>query len=140
MSVPSRSLSCNAVGVRDLGVNKLDEILQWRSEIASGKRQGPHIFTSGVILDGPKEDSTNRWTIRTETEAVHAVDSLARRRVDFIKTHNGLSRPAYFAILRAAKAHNLKVASHLPRGIPVQRISSILLLTGGWRCSRSRGK
>ena len=108
----------NVVAVRDLGANKLDEILQWRSEIAAGQRKGPRIFTAGVILDGPKEDSENRWTLRTESDAVHAVDSLAKRRVDFIKTHNGLSRPVYFAVLRAAKARNLKVASHIPRGIP----------------------
>ncbi len=106
------------VGVRDLGANKLDEILQWRDEIRSGKRKGPRICTAGVILDGPKEDSSTRWIIRTEAEAVHAVDSLAKRKVDFIKTHNGLAPPVYFAILRAAKAHHLKVASHLPRGIP----------------------
>jgi imidazolonepropionase-like amidohydrolase len=46
------------------------------------------------------------------------VDSLAKRGVDFIKTHNGLAPPVYFAVLRAAKSHNLKVATHLPRGVP----------------------
>ena len=98
--------------------NKLDEILQWRDEINSGKRRGPKICTAGVILDGPKEDSSTRWIIRTEAEAARAVDSLAKRKVDFIKTHNGLSPAVYFAILRAAKEHHLKVVSHLPRGIP----------------------
>lgn len=113
------SLAARGVtGVRDLGANKLEEILAWRSETASGKRKGPRIYTAGIILDGPKQDSTNRWVLRTEAEATHAVDSLAKRHVDFIKTHNGLSRPVYFAILRAAKAHHLKVASHIPRGIP----------------------
>jgi hypothetical protein len=106
------------VGIRDLGANKLDEILQWRDEINTGRRKGPRIYTAGVILDGPKEDSSTRWVLRTEAEATHAVDSLAKRKVDFIKTHNGLAPGVYFAILRAAKAHHLKVASHLPRGIP----------------------
>jgi imidazolonepropionase-like amidohydrolase len=106
------------VGVRDLGTNKLDEILQWREEINNGKRKGPRIYTAGVILDGPKADSSTRWTIRTEEEATRAVDSLAKRNVDFIKTHNALAPPVYFAVLRAAKSHHLKVASHLPRGVP----------------------
>lgn len=101
-----------------LGANKLDEILQWRDEINSGKRRGPRIYTAGVILDGPKDDSSNRWTIRTESEAIRAVDSLAKPRVDFIKTHNGLAPPDYFAILRAARSHRLKVASPIPRGVP----------------------
>ncbi|MEO5588738.1 MAG: hypothetical protein ABIS03_04060 [Gemmatimonadaceae bacterium] len=106
------------VAVRDLGANKLDEILQWKKEIAEGKRAGPRIYTAGAILDGPKEDSSSRWIVRTEEEANRAVDSLAKRGVDFIKTHNGLAPLVYFAILRAAKAHHLKVASHLPRGVP----------------------
>jgi imidazolonepropionase-like amidohydrolase len=113
------SLSAHGIdGVRDLGSGKLDEILQWRDEINAGKRTGPRIYTAGVILDGPKDDSLTRWTIRSEAEAIRAVDSLAKRRVDFIKTHNGLAPPVYFAILRAAKAHKLKVASHIPRGVP----------------------
>lgn len=113
------SLSAHGVaGVRDLGAGKLDEILEWRDEINAGKRKGPRIYTAGVILDGPKDDSSTRWTIRTEAEAVHAIDSLAKRKVDFVKTHNGLAPPVYFAILRAAKSRNLKVASHIPRGIP----------------------
>src|SRR5688572_6324962 len=61
------------VGVRDLGANNLDEILQWRSEIVTGKRKGPRIHTAGVILDGPKDDSANRWTIRNGREAERAV-------------------------------------------------------------------
>lgn len=113
------SLSTHGItGVRDLGAGKLDEILEWRDEINAGKRKGPRIYTAGVILDGPKDDSLNRWTIRTEAEAIRVVDSLAKRKVDFIKTHNGLAPPVYFAILRAAKSRNLKVASHIPRGVP----------------------
>ena len=112
------SLTAQGVtGIRDFGANSLDEILQWRDEINAGKRIGPRIFTAGVILDGPKDDSSNRWTIRTEAEAVRAVDSLAKRKVDFIKTHNGLTPQVYFAVLRAAKKHRLKVATHLPRGV-----------------------
>lgn len=110
--------SHNIAGVRDLGAGKLDEILEWRAEINAGKRKGPRIYTAGVILDGPKDDSSTRWTIRTEAEAITAVDSLSKRKVDFIKTHNGLAPRVYFAILRAAKSRNLKVASHLPRGVP----------------------
>ena len=104
-------------GVRDLGGNKLDEVLQWRDQVLAGTRKGPRIFTAGVILDGPKDDSLTRWVIRTEQDAIRAVDSLSKRRVDFLKTHNGLSPAVYFAILREAKKHGLKVASHVPRGV-----------------------
>ena len=106
------------VAVRDLGGN-LDTSLTWRSEVAAGQRRGPRIYTAGAILDGPKADATTpRWTVRTADDAERAVDSLANRHVDFIKTHNGLSRPAYFAVLRRARSRGLRVASHLPRGVP----------------------
>jgi len=93
-------------------------VLRWREEIARGVRAGPRIYTAGVILDGPKEGATMRWTLRTEDEAARAVDSLARRGVDFLKTHNGLAREVYFAVVRRARVHGLRVASHLPRGVP----------------------
>ena len=105
------------VAVRDLGTD-LDSTLQWKQDVALGKRRGPRIFTAGVILDGPKQDATPRWMLRTIRDAELAVDSLARRGVDFIKTHNGLERQVYFAVLRQARLRGLSVASHLPRGVP----------------------
>jgi imidazolonepropionase-like amidohydrolase len=38
--------------------------------------------------------------------------------VDFIKTHNALPRDAYFAVLDQARHRGLRVASHLPKGVP----------------------
>ena len=105
------------IAVRDLGTD-LEQTLQWREEIAAGRRRGPRIYTAGVILDGPKDGATPRWVLHTPEDANRAVDSLALRGVDFIKTHNGLSRPVYFAILRRARMRGLRVASHLPRGVP----------------------
>lgn len=106
------------VAVRDLG-GDLELSLRWRAEYSAGRRRGPRLFTAGAILDGPKPPgATPRWTIRTPDEAERAVDSLAVRRVDFIKTHNGLSPENYFAVLRRARLRGLRVASHLPRGVP----------------------
>ncbi len=106
------------VAVRDLG-GDLEVSLRWRAELASGTRRGPRLYTAGAILDGPKQaGGTPRWTIRTPEEAERAVDSLAARHVDFIKTHNGLAPSTYFAVLRRAHQRHLRVASHLPRGVP----------------------
>ena len=105
------------VAVRDLG-GDLETTLRWRAEIAEGRRRGPTIYTAGVILDGPKEGATPRWTLRTPAEAEAAVDSLAGRQVDFIKTHNALAPAVYFAVLRRARLRGLRVATHLPRGVP----------------------
>jgi imidazolonepropionase-like amidohydrolase len=110
-------LAHGITAVRDLGSN-LDTSLAWRDEIAAGRRRGPRIYTAGVILDGPKDGASPRWTLRTPGEAERAVDSLAARGVDLIKTHNGLAHDVFFAVLRRARHHGLRVAAHLPRGVP----------------------
>jgi imidazolonepropionase-like amidohydrolase len=104
------------VAVRDCGSN-VKPLKQWREEIASGRRKGPTIYFSGPALDGPK-DSSYRMVVTTPEEARHAVDTLAQLGVDFIKTHNAIPRDAYFAVLDQARRRGLRVASHLPKGIP----------------------
>ena len=104
------------VAVRDCGGN-VKQLKQWREEIGSGRRKGPRIYFSGPILDGPK-DAPFRRIITTPEQARHAVDTLARLGVDFIKTHDAIPRDAYFAVLDQARRHDLRVASHLPKGIP----------------------
>lgn len=104
------------VAVRDCG-GDLEQLLQWKREIAEGRRRGPRLFIAGPTIDGPK-NSRFRLTVTTPEEARRAVDSLAARGVDFLKTHNAVPRAAYFALLREARAQGLPVASHLPRGVP----------------------
>lgn len=105
------------VGVRDCGGDPV-LLRKWRDEIARGVRRGPRIFFSGQHINGPRADSTNRLIVRTPDDARRAVDSLASLGVDFIKTHVGIPPAAYYAVLREARARHLRVASHLPTGVP----------------------
>jgi imidazolonepropionase-like amidohydrolase len=105
------------VAVRDCGGDAL-QLRRWRDQIAAGTRKGPRIFFAGPQIDGPKDNDSLRLIVRTPKEAIHAVDSLAALGVDFLKTHNAVPREAYFAVLREAKVKGLKVASHLPKGVP----------------------
>ncbi|HET9055209.1 MAG TPA: hypothetical protein VFN30_00030 [Chitinophagaceae bacterium] len=108
-------------GVRDCGGN-YSQLKQLREEISLSNRKWPKIYFSGPFLDGPKNSSLRSkmtLTVTTQEEAMRAVDSLKKLGVDFIKTHNALSKENYFAILRHAKANKLKVVSHLPKGVPV---------------------
>ncbi len=104
------------VGVRDLGGDPV-QLRKWRDQINSGARRGPRIFFSGPFINGPRKDSLNRIIIRTPDDAERAVDSLDRLGVDFVKTHVGIPRPAFFAVLRQARLRHLKVASHIPQGV-----------------------
>jgi hypothetical protein len=104
------------VGVRDLGGDPV-KLRTWRDEINRGVRRGPRIFFSGPHINGPRNDSLNRLIVRTPADAERAVDSLATLGVDVVKTHVGIPREAYFAILRRARLRHLKVASHVPQGV-----------------------
>lgn len=104
--------------VRDCGGDAA-QLRAWRDEIASGRRTGPHIAFSGRVIDGPKPMARYRLTVRTADEARAAVAELDAEGVDFIKTHNALSREAYFAVLDEATRRGVLVASHLPAGVSV---------------------
>jgi hypothetical protein len=105
------------VGVRDLGGDAY-QLARWREEIASGRRRGPLIFFAGGQIDGPKESTKWRTIVTTEQQARRAVDSLADLGVDFIKVHNKLRPDLFFIVLRQARARRLRVAAHLPEGVP----------------------
>jgi imidazolonepropionase-like amidohydrolase len=103
--------------VRDAG-GDLQQLARWRAEIASGARRGPRILIAGPLLDGPKPGADFRLTVVTVADADAAVDSLARAGVDFIKTHSAVPPDAFFAIVRRARLRGLRVAAHLPSGVP----------------------
>jgi hypothetical protein len=105
------------VGVRDLGGDAV-QLARWRDEIAQGTRRGPRIFFSGGQIDGPKESTQWRSIVTTEAEAKRAVDSLADLGASFIKVHNKLRPDLFFVVLRQARARRLRVAAHLPEGVP----------------------
>ncbi len=110
-------VAAGVVAVRDCG-GELEELERWRDEIAAGRRRGPRIYLAGPLLDGPKPGARYRLTVLTPAEAERAVDSLADAGVDFIKTHNAIPPAAFFAVLRRSRLRGLRVAAHLPRGVP----------------------
>jgi len=95
-------LAQGITGVRDMG-SDLERVKVWRREIAAGRLLGPHIETSGPMLDGaPSQDpKLPVIVVRTPAEAVATYNQLEARRVDFIKVGSGLPREAYFALLDA---------------------------------------
>jgi len=117
-------LAAGVTGVRDMG-GAIDTTLRLREEIASGKRLGPEIVTAGLLIDGPKPGLPWRLTAADSVGARDAVDSLAKRGVDFIKVHNGLSRPAYFAVAARAREVGLPFTGHVPFGVsPTEAIEA----------------
>lgn len=112
------------LGVRDLGVHNIDEILRWRADAAGGKIISPRIVTAGKVLDGvPQADAAFSLAISTPDEGRKAVRDLKLKGVDLIKVYDGLSRDAYFAIADEAGKLGLPFAGHIPTAITTAEAS-----------------
>jgi imidazolonepropionase-like amidohydrolase len=103
-------------GIRDMG-SALDSVLRARADVAAHKLLGPRMVVSGPMLDGPKVSFPASIAITTPVVGRHAVDSLKRRGVDFIKIQSGVPRDAYFAIADEAKKVGIPFEGHVPDAI-----------------------
>jgi len=114
-------LAQGITGLRDMG-SDLERVKGWRREIAAGRLLGPHIETSGPMLDGaPSQDpKLPVMLVRTPVEAVAAYSRLEAQRVDFIKIGSSLSRDAYFALLDRARKWRVPVVGHVPNEVTVE--------------------
>jgi imidazolonepropionase-like amidohydrolase len=114
-------LAQGITGVRDMGSN-LDRVKAWRREIAAGRLLGPHIETSGPMLDGAasQEPKLPVMVVRTPAEAIATYNQLEAKRVDFIKVGSSLPRDAYFALLDRARKWRVPVVGHVPNEVTVE--------------------
>src|SRR5215470_3757471 len=102
--------------VRDMG-SELQVVQGWRTEIELGRLIGPHIFTSGPMLDGPKPRFPSSILISTPDDARRAVADLKDRDADFIKLQSLIPRDAVFAIADEAKKQGISFVGHVPDAV-----------------------
>ncbi|MEZ4588639.1 MAG: amidohydrolase family protein [Gemmatimonadales bacterium] len=123
-------LAHGVTAIRDMGGSPV--VPAWRDSIAAGLLEGPRISTPVTIveserwlsavleltrkLDTPSlvESLERRLAVATAEDAERAVDSLVALSADFLKIRNYPPREAYFALVRAAKRHGLRVEGHAP--------------------------
>ena len=90
---------------------------RWRREIEQGTLLGPSMVIASQVIAGPASYSSDAVRVKTAEEARAAVRKAKQERADFIKVHDGLSRPSYFAIINEAKKLGLAVDGHVPEAI-----------------------
>lgn len=114
-------LSWGITGTRIMS-GGLEETLALRQGIRDGRFRGPRLFIVGLALHGRESyaSDTGPALVQTADDGRRAVDSLARRGVDFIKVHEGLSRAAWFAIAQAARQHGIRLTGHVPTTLTVE--------------------
>lgn len=105
------------MGVRNMG-GKLDDLLRWRAEVASGALLGPRILACGPIVDGPEPVAHGEVvSVKTPADARQIVNSLKERGADFIKVYDTVPRDAYYAIADEAKKLHMPFVGHVPSAL-----------------------
>jgi len=92
--------------------------LQRRQMVEAGKLLAPNMFITSRILNS-SDFGGYAIALDTEEEARSAVREAARDGYDAIKTHNGLSKDIYMAILDEAHSLGLEVVGHIPVRVKV---------------------
>jgi hypothetical protein len=113
-------------GARDMGYF-VDTTLRWKRDIASGIESGPRLIV-GVRVDGPVGRAQFISHVKSETDAVRAVDTLARKkdgsvRADFISTDAFIPRAAFLALARQARKLGIPFAGRVPLSVSVVEAS-----------------
>lgn len=108
-------LMSGVTGAIDLGGTAAD-IVRLRDRINKGEIPGPRLVVAGPLVarsafGGFPADAT--IVIKSPQEGAEAVEKLFKDGVDVIKAHSGLTRDDYFAIVKAAHAHRMKVHAHV---------------------------
>lgn len=111
-------LANGVTGVRDMSTG-IDALLRWRSATAEGTTPGPRVLGAGMLVDGLPHvyPAFMTFPVTTPAEARHAVDSLVRRGVDFIKAYEMLRADVFAALADQARARGIPLAGHLPLAV-----------------------
>ena len=93
--------------------------LRWRDSIRAGQMVGPEIYV-GMFVNGP-ENLGGPMTARDAEAARTLVIDAERRRFDFIKVYNSVTKEQYDVVMREAGARGLPVLGHAVRSIGLER-------------------
>ncbi|MGN7821608.1 amidohydrolase family protein [Chitinophaga sp. 22536] len=117
-------LAHGITAVRDCSADISAQVLKWRDEVNKGSLQGPTIFTSGPKLEGYKSVWLGDIEIDTTAELDHALDSLQRMHVDFVKiTDNTIKPELYLEAVKAARQRGMIISGHVPYTLTLQQVT-----------------
>jgi len=101
----------------------LEQIKEWKHEIARGKLLGPRIIAAGPLIDGPNSRWTHGVIVDSAAEARQAVRDVKAKGGEFVKVYDLLSRDAYFAIVDESRKVGLFYFGHMPFAVSASEAS-----------------
>ena len=93
---------------------QLEQIKEWKREIARGRLLGPRIVAAGPLIDGPNSRWTHGVSVNSAEEARQTVREVKAKGGEFIKVYDLLGRDAYFAIVDESRKVGLSFFGHTP--------------------------
>ncbi len=90
-------------------------------QIDRGDILGPHIHSSGPLIDGSPPVWPQATVLTDPKEADALLAKQASLGYDFAKIYVALSAEVYEAVVRAAKKHGLRPVGHVPYSVPLSR-------------------
>ena len=109
------------VGIREMGGDLSDHVIQWRDEIRAGRREGPRILTAGRKLDNDPPEWPGSIGVAGPEEARQAVRQVKEAGADFVKVYFRDVKPEVFqAVIEEAHRQHLKVTGHKPFEMSLQ--------------------
>jgi imidazolonepropionase-like amidohydrolase len=118
-------LANGVTGVREMGGDIVDSVIQWREDIKAGNRQGPRIATCGPKIDGPRPEWPGSIAVHTPQEARAAVQKVKTLGADFVKVYGGLTADSLRAVAEEARHQKLKLTGHTGDELTMLDISDL---------------
>jgi hypothetical protein len=122
-------LNCPGEGAASLYACQSDK-KGWNADIREGRLTGAQVMSSGSYPVGGASalhrDSPRQYGAASASEGRSLVRLIAAQpgRPDHIKTYDGLTREAFFALLAEAKARGVEVSGHIPTRVKVSEASA----------------
>ncbi|MEA2761437.1 MAG: hypothetical protein QOD47_721 [Gemmatimonadaceae bacterium] len=115
-------LANGVTGARDMGYF-IDTTVRWKRDVAAGRDSGPRLIV-GARVDGPVGRAQFVSHVASETDAIRATDTLARKkdgsvRADFISTDGFIPRAAFFGLAREARKLPIPFGGRVPFSVSV---------------------
>ena len=111
-------VAAGVLGVRDMG-SDLVRTRALKADILAGRITGPHIYSSGPVIDGPQSTIEEAMVLKAGTpeDARRAVDSVEKASADFVDILSGLSADSYQSVAQRARVIRMPFAGHLPDSV-----------------------
>jgi len=108
--------------IRDASGDLPEQVLAWRSEIASGKLFGPRLLSSGPKIEGIKPIWKGTLETGSEADVDAAIAKLKALNVDFVKiTDSTLTPELFLYAVGKVRAAGLQVSGHIPMALTVRQ-------------------